>query len=40
MIAARNLTSHTYNEFLAQEIVSDLPEYYDLMQKIMKRISI
>lgn len=34
IVADRNLTSHTYNESLAEEIVIHLPEYYDLMQKI------
>jgi nucleotidyltransferase substrate binding protein (TIGR01987 family) len=40
MVADRNLTSHTYNEDLAEDIASHLPEYCYSMQKIMKRIDL
>jgi len=36
----RNLTSHTYNEPLAEEIVANIPGYYNLMKKIIDRITI
>jgi len=36
----RNLTSHTYNEELAEEIVEKIPDYYDLMKKIVNRIEL
>ena len=34
MLNDRNDSSHTYNEDLAQEIYSRIPNYYDEMQKI------
>ncbi len=40
MVADRNLTSHTYNEPLAQEISTHLPSYCQLMQKIIDRIQL
>jgi nucleotidyltransferase substrate binding protein (TIGR01987 family) len=39
-ITSRNETSHTYNEFLAQQVVNSVPEYYKVMYKIMKNIPI
>jgi nucleotidyltransferase substrate binding protein (TIGR01987 family) len=38
MIDMRNLTVHTYNEALAQQIFSRLPEYADLMEKLLIRM--
>ncbi|CAN5203967.1 HI0074 family nucleotidyltransferase substrate-binding subunit [soil metagenome] len=38
LVADRNLTSHTYNESLAEEIAQRLPEYYQIMQSILQRI--
>lgn len=40
LVADRNLTSHTYNEALAQEIATRLPEYYELMHGILNRIKL
>lgn len=40
MINDRNLTSHTYNEFLAEEIAHHIFSYYDLMTAIVKRIKL
>jgi nucleotidyltransferase substrate binding protein (TIGR01987 family) len=37
IIDARNVTSHTYNERLAEEIAEKLPEYYELMQDLIDR---
>ncbi len=39
-ITSRNETSHTYNEFLAEQVVKSVPEYYKIMHKIMKNIPI
>lgn len=39
-ITSRNETSHTYNEFLAQQVVDDIPNYYAIMYKIIKNIPI
>jgi len=36
----RNLTSHTYNELLAEDIASKIPKYHDLMKKIIERIKL
>jgi nucleotidyltransferase substrate binding protein (TIGR01987 family) len=38
IIEARNLTSHTYNEALADEISSRIRQYYELMKVIVERI--
>ena len=35
MTDRRNETSHTYNEDLAEKIYSELPEYRDLMGKVL-----
>ncbi len=37
-IINRNETSHSYNEKLAEEIVHDIPEFYEAMYTIIKRI--
>jgi hypothetical protein len=34
----RNLTSHTYDEELAKELYNKLPQYYKLMEEILKKI--
>jgi nucleotidyltransferase substrate binding protein (TIGR01987 family) len=39
-ITSRNETSHTYNEFLAEQVVKSIPEYYEIMHQIMKYIPI
>jgi nucleotidyltransferase substrate binding protein (TIGR01987 family) len=38
MVEARNKTSHTYHEVMAQEVAYQIPEFYELMQKIAQRI--
>jgi nucleotidyltransferase substrate binding protein (TIGR01987 family) len=38
MVEARNKTSHTYHEILAEEIAHEIPGYYKLMKKIAERI--
>jgi nucleotidyltransferase substrate binding protein (TIGR01987 family) len=40
LVADRNLTSHTYNEALAEEIAARLPEHYELMHSILNRIKL
>ncbi len=39
-IDARNVTSHTYHEELAEEISHQIPGFYELMHAIFKRISL
>lgn len=39
-ISDRNLTSHTYNEELAEVIVSHIPEHYDVMKKVVMRMQL
>lgn len=39
-ITSRNETSHTYNEFLAQQVADSVPEYYQVMHKIIKSIPV
>jgi nucleotidyltransferase substrate binding protein (TIGR01987 family) len=39
-ITSRNETSHTYNESLAQEVIHNIPEYYEVMHKILQNISL
>lgn len=34
MIASRNLTSHIYKEEIAEQLVCDIPEYYELMKRL------
>jgi nucleotidyltransferase substrate binding protein (TIGR01987 family) len=38
MIDDRNLTSHTYHEEIAIMLFDRLPQYYDLMKKILKLV--
>jgi nucleotidyltransferase substrate binding protein (TIGR01987 family) len=38
MAEERNLTVHTYNEKLAEQIFSHLPKYHELMFNIVKKI--
>lgn len=38
IIEARNKTSHTYHEIMAEEIAQQIPEFYELMQKIADRM--
>jgi hypothetical protein len=38
IVDARNITSHTYNEHLAEEIFQELPQYHKLMQAIFERM--
>jgi nucleotidyltransferase substrate binding protein (TIGR01987 family) len=37
-IADRNLTSHSYNEVLAQELLDRIPLYYEVMRHVVERI--
>ena len=39
-ITNRNETSHAYNESIAQGVLDELPELYDLMHSIIIRIKI
>lgn len=39
-IASYNKIPHTYNESLAQEVVNNIPEYYQVMYKILQNIPI
>ena len=39
-ITSRNETSHTYNEFLAQQVANSVPEYYQVMHKIINSIPV
>lgn len=38
LIEDRNLTSHSYNEELAEEISKHIPNYYKLMKTILERL--
>jgi len=38
MVDSRNLTSHTYNKVLAQEISNHIPGYYHMMKAIAGRL--
>ena len=38
MIKSRNLTSHIYKEDIAEQLVHDIPGYYEHMQKILNNI--
>lgn len=38
MVNDRNLTTHTYNEALADEIFRKLPVYYELLHNWIKRV--
>lgn len=37
MVDDRNLTSHTYNENLANEVCSSIPGYYKLMSELVEK---
>jgi|ERR1700722_13481473 len=37
-LAERNLTSHSYNEDLAEEIVKSIPSYYETMRSIIDKL--
>lgn len=39
-IEDRNLTSHTYNEHLAQSISASIPAYYQTMNEILEKIKL
>jgi len=39
MIKSRNLTTHTYNVDLANEMADKVPEYYEIMNAIISRTS-
>jgi len=39
MVDDRNMTTHTYNENVAQEIFDLIPKYHELMQSILKKAS-
>ncbi len=40
LIEDRNLTSHSYNEALAEEIIALIPRYFALMKLITHRLSV
>lgn len=40
MLQDRNLTSHTYNEFLAEEISGRIDTYYLQLKQFMERVSL
>ena len=37
MIDNRNLTSHTYNESLAEKVSEEIPDYFKVMKKVLAR---
>ena len=39
MLDARNNTTHTYNEALANKICQEIPQYYELMRTILNQLS-
>jgi nucleotidyltransferase substrate binding protein (TIGR01987 family) len=39
-ISDRNLTSHTYNEELAEEIAHRIPDHYEILSAVIKRLQI
>src|SRR5579872_1657597 len=39
MIESRNKTSHMYHELTAEEIAHAIPEYYELIESIVERLS-
>ena len=39
-ITNRNETSHAYNESVAQEVMDELPQLYELMHRIVTRIKV
>lgn len=38
LIEDRNLTSHGYNEALAEEISKQIPKYFNLMKRILEKL--
>ncbi|HBS47629.1 TPA: hypothetical protein DEO28_04675 [Candidatus Dependentiae bacterium] len=38
MIESRNITSHSYNEELAEKITHEIPQYFDLIKTVFNRI--
>jgi nucleotidyltransferase substrate binding protein (TIGR01987 family) len=38
MIKSRNMTSHMYVEEIAQQLVGDIPRYYELMHGLAERL--
>ena len=36
MVDDRNLTTHTYKEELANEIAKNIPQYFELMEKVLE----
>ncbi|HEX4069207.1 MAG TPA: HI0074 family nucleotidyltransferase substrate-binding subunit [Candidatus Babeliales bacterium] len=38
MVEARNKTSYTYHELLADEVAHEIPQYYELMKHIVDRM--
>ncbi|HMK33396.1 MAG TPA: HI0074 family nucleotidyltransferase substrate-binding subunit [Nitrosopumilaceae archaeon] len=40
MVEARNKTSHTYHEEMADEIAHAIPAYYELMKKLLDRMQV
>ena len=38
-VSDRNLTSHTYNEKIAEEIYAHIPRYYRTMKAVIDRVS-
>ena len=39
-IASRNLTSHSYDENLAEEIVQNIPRYYSIMRTVFDSLNV
>lgn len=39
MLDARNLSSHIYREEIAEQLIAAIPEYYQLMQSLVSRIT-
>ncbi len=40
MVDARNLTSHTYHEPIAQRITKRIPDYYAIMAKLLEKTAL
>lgn len=40
MIDSRNMTSHIYKEEIAQQLSSSIPEYYELIKKIIDKMEL
>ncbi|HSC25562.1 MAG TPA: nucleotidyltransferase substrate binding protein [Candidatus Babeliales bacterium] len=39
LIESRNLTTHTYNIDLANDVAEDIPKHYNLIHKIIQKLS-